>query len=205
MTLLSPGALQGVGDKVVAFMSIQQNHPSALTIEIARIHEEGLSLQVEIAAECLQLPPEDEVTFAGPLCIQGQLTRVAEQIYFQGTVTGVALLPCSRCLDMAHNAFAVEMRVVFLSPASVGEEEEGMTLTDELDLYVHDGVKLDLWPAVHDHALLALPLQPLCRADCAGLCQICGSNLNETHCTCQIEPGDPRFALLKQMSFPQSS
>jgi uncharacterized protein len=189
----------------MASMSIQQNHPAALTVEIARMREEGLPLQVDIAAEGLQLPPEDEATFAGPICVQGQLTKVAEQIYFQGTVTGAALFPCSRCLEMTRNAFAVEMRAVFLPPAAVDEQEEGITLTDEIDLYVHDGVKLDLRPAVRDQTLLALPIQPLCRADCAGLCQVCGSNLNETQCTCQIEPGDPRFALLKQLSFPQSS
>ena len=60
-------------------------------------------------------------------------------------------------------------------------------------------------PPVYDQVVLAFPVQPLCRPDCAGLCQICGGNRNEASCTCRAESGDPRFALLKNLSFSEPS
>jgi uncharacterized protein len=70
---------------------------------------------------------------------------------------------------------------------------------------MHDGIALDLQPLVHDHVLLAFPIQPLCRPECAGLCQVCGENHNEVQCACQAEATDPRFALLQQFRFPERS
>jgi uncharacterized protein len=104
---------------------------------------------------------------------------------------------------MIHSDFTAEMRVVYLPPSTrlQIEGEEGVDAEEELDLYMHDGVTLDLRPPVHDNVLLAFPVQPLCRPDCAGLCQVCGGNRNEVPCTCQESGGDPRFALLKQLQF----
>jgi len=43
--------------------------------------------------------------------------------------------------------------------------------------------------------LVAVPMHPICREDCAGLCSTCGQNLNEGSCNCAPEP-DPRWASL---------
>ena len=81
------------------------------------------------------------------------------------------------------------------------EGEEGVDAEEELDLYMHDGTTLDLRPPVHDNVLLAFPVQPLCRPDCAGLCQVCGEIAMRCSVPCQETEGDPRFALLKQLQF----
>ena len=44
---------------------------------------------------------------------------------------------------------------------------------------------------------LALPMKPLCREDCAGLCPRCGTNRNTGSCSCVTEPEDPRLAPLR--------
>jgi uncharacterized protein len=46
---------------------------------------------------------------------------------------------------------------------------------------------------------LALPMKPLCRDDCRGLCGVCGTNLNHVMCGCKREWDDPRFAVLKAL------
>ena len=185
----------------------QQGSVAALAVEILRIPDEGLPLDVEVSAAELRLPQEAEVTFPIPVRIFGRLTRVAEQVYFQGMIAGTMSAPCSRCVETAIHDFEVEMQVMFLPPSSVDshEDAEAVGLENEPDIYVHDGMKLDLSPPVYDQVVLAFPVQPLCRPNCAGLCQICGGNLNEASCACRTEGDDPRFALLKNISFSEPS
>jgi len=185
----------------------QQGSSAALVVSIVKIPEEGLEFQAEVTATHLQLPPANEVELPGGVQVRGRYTRVAEQVCFQGTIRGTLAVPCSRCLDIIHSDFATDMRIVYLPPSTrlhlAGEE--GVESEDDIDLYTHDGVSLDLRPPVHDYVLLAFPIQPLCRPDCAGLCQVCGGNRNEVSCACETDAGDPRFALLNQLRFPQTS
>ena len=185
----------------------QQSSSAALMVHIVNIPEEGIAFQAEVTATHLQLPSTSEVELPTGVQVRGRFTRTAEQVYFQGTIRGTLAVPCSRCLDSIHNDFAADVRVVYLPPSTRLhlEGEEGVESEDELDLYTHDGITLDLQPPVHDYVLLAFPVQPLCRPDCAGLCQVCGGNRNEVPCACQTDAGDPRFALLKQLRLPKTS
>lgn len=88
----------------------------------------------------------------------------ALRLRFAATLTG----PCMRCLEPASPVFSVDAREV--SQPGEGEELESP--------YVGDGV-LDLHGWVRDALALALPATLLCREDCAGLCSVCGANLNE--------------------------
>ncbi|MGE3536986.1 MAG: DUF177 domain-containing protein [Candidatus Tectimicrobiota bacterium] len=187
--------------------ALQQGSPAALMVNIAAIPDEGLAFHTEVAASVLDVPPEAAQELPTPIQVRGRLTKVAEQVYFQGTIRGTLAVPCSRCIDIIHSDFATDVRVVFLPPSARLETagEEGVDTEDELDLYTHDGITLDLQPLVHDHVLLALPIQVLCRPECAGLCQVCGENRNEVQCACEAESADPRFALLQQLRFPKKS
>lgn len=185
----------------------QQGSVAALVVDVLRVPDEGLPMEVSIGAGELHLPEVSEVVFPGPVKLSGRLTRVAEQLYFQGTVGGSMATPCSRCVEPSMHDFEVAMQVMFLPPGASDshEDPEAVGLDDEPDIYVHDGLKLDLAPPVYDQVVLAFPVQPLCRSDCAGLCQVCGGNLNETDCGCRAEDGDQRFALLKKLAFPDPS
>ena len=181
--------------------STQQDNYIPLKISLAQIPEEGLHLNGNIAAADMHFSPGENITFSAPIHLQGQLTKIVEQVYFQGNVGGVIELPCGRCLESVYDTFVVPMRVVYLPPSSqaAAESTERLDTSDELDLYIHDGIMIDLQPFVYDQIMLAIPMQPLCRPTCAGLCQVCGGNKNEVPCTCQVEELDPRFALLKQL------
>jgi uncharacterized protein len=111
----------------------------------------------------------------------------ALRLRFEATLDG----PCMRCLDGAHPAFAVDAREI--SQAGGGE--------DLSSPYVEDGV-VDLRGWARDALALALPATILCREDCAGLCAVCGENLNRAgpdhhH---EREP-DPRWAKLSELRF----
>ncbi len=87
------------------------------------------------------------------------------------------------------------------------------TAEDELSLeelsiftFGNDRV-LDLSEAVRQDILLNLPMQPLCKADCRGLCPTCGKNRNEGECGCEIEsltPTEDRWAPLEALKKPNS-
>jgi uncharacterized protein len=190
-------------------VSTRQDNSIPLKIGLTQIPEEGLQLDGHIAAADLHFAPGEgeSVVFPTPVRLQGQLTRISEQVYFQGNVGGIMELPCSRCLDSVQDEFAVTIRVVYLPPSSpaAAESTERLDTSDELDLYIHDGIMIDLQPFIYDQVVLAIPMQPLCRPECAGLCPQCGGNKNDVACACQDEEINPRFALLKQLQFPKTS
>ena len=52
---------------------------------------------------------------------------------------------------------------------------------------------LDLSEAVRQYAIIGVPMKVLCREECAGLCMVCGKNLNEGSCYCKSETRDPEW------------
>jgi uncharacterized protein len=71
-------------------------------------------------------------------------------------------------------------------------------VTDSGLLMPETGI-IDLAPVLREYFLLEIPISPLCRPDCKGLCPICGNNLNESTCNHDDESGDPRFSSLKKL------
>lgn len=111
----------------------------------------------------------------------------ALRLRFAATLNG----PCMRCLEPAAPVFEVDAREV----SQPGEDED---LASE---YVEDGA-LDLRGWAHDALALALPATVLCRPDCAGLCPVCGADLNNAGADHHhdAEP-DPRWAKLSELKF----
>jgi uncharacterized protein len=109
----------------------------------------------------------------------------ALRLRFQARVTG----PCMRCLATADPHVAVDAREV--DQAGGGEE---------LDSPYVSRAELDLRGWVRDALALALPSQLVCRADCAGLCPVCGEDLNLVGADHAHEPEpDPRWAKLREL------
>ena len=108
------------------------------------------------------------------------------ELDFRVTLRG----PCFRCLDAAELPLSLRLREY--QAAKPGTDEE---LRSE---YVHDD-KLDLSAWARDGVALALPDKILCRADCAGLCPVCGKDLNaEPHEHLEELP-DPRWSALEAL------
>lgn len=111
----------------------------------------------------------------------------ALRLRFQATLVG----PCMRCLEPAAPVFSVDAREV--SQPGAGE--------DLASPYVNEGV-LDLHAWARDALALALPTTLLCQEECAGLCPVCGENLNAAAPGHQHERApDPRWAKLSELRF----
>jgi uncharacterized protein len=153
---------------------------------------EGRALELGVAIDPFQLGRERYRVQPAVVPTRLDISRTtgdgyALQLRFEATLAG----PCMRCLEPALPRFAVDAREVS-QPGDV----------DELDSqYVARGV-LDLHAWARDTLALALPAQLLCRGECAGLCPVCGANLNgagPTHAH-EREP-DSRWAKLSELKF----
>jgi uncharacterized protein len=153
---------------------------------------EGRRLELAVAIDRLELGGETYEAAEALVAARLDISRTtgagyALRLRFAARLAG----PCMRCLSPAFPEFEVDS----LEVSQPGE-------VDELESpYVVDGV-VDLRAWAHDALALALPAQLLCRPDCAGLCPVCGADLN----TAGPEHGherepDPRWAKLSELRF----
>jgi uncharacterized protein len=99
---------------------------------------------------------------------------------------------CRRCLGEVTGRLEVAVHEVYQAHHRADPAPE-----DEQETYLLTGDLLDLEPLARDTVLLGLPLAPLCRPDCAGLCPTCGADLNPGQCRCPPAMADPRWAGLE--------
>ncbi len=91
------------------------------------------------------------------------------------------------------------IRVSELVPRPATKDSVELGADDlDVDFYVDD--QLDLNRVVETETTLALPMKPLCREDCRGLCPACGGNRNLVACACAGRAPDPRLAALRDLA-----
>ncbi len=121
------------------------------------------------------------------------LESVTEGVLVTAEVTAQLTGECARCLEPLAQAIEVRCRELFSYEHGDGDADE--------DGYALDGDLLDLEPVLRDALVPALPLAPLCRDDCPGLCAECGvllAHAGPEHG--HDQPADPRWAGLQQMA-----
>jgi uncharacterized protein len=108
-------------------------------------------------------------------------------------------LICGRCLEEFPYR-AEEQLTLYCTAAGPGAAKgEAELSAEELDVTYLDEGRIDTDQLLRESLLLNLPVQPLCREECRGLCQRCGANLNEGPCGCGPADGDPRLHVLRTL------
>ncbi len=97
---------------------------------------------------------------------------------------------CSRCLETIKLPFDVTVKKLV-------RREEAEDFEDVI--YVDNGYFFDITEEIRTQLYFEFPAKPLCKEDCKGLCPVCGCNLNNTTCSCDIRTTDPRLAVLKKL------
>ena len=152
------------------------------------IHETiGYSRDFPFEAAAVHLPPDLQLTDLDGMV---RVTRTAQGLLVQVRMAASIPAQCVRCLEDFKQPLQINFAELYaFTPNS---------LTDS-GLLVPESGKIDLAPLLREEMLLAVPISPICRENCLGLCPICGENLNRVQCRHEPEEIDPRLEVLKQL------
>ena len=140
-----------------------------------------------------------------PIEFRLEAHRMGQDVYLEGGAEGALELECSRCLARYGHRLREAFRLV-LEPAGsrisadpeavAALDRDGLCLGDEFETGWYRGGEIRLDSVCLEVISLALPVQPLCREECPGLCSRCGAELAEGPCGCdEARPNSP-FAVL---------
>lgn len=137
----------------------------------------------------------------GPMDWSIAAERAGEEIRVVGSLKTNVELPCSRCLEAACCEVVKPFDLFFRQrDAMMFDEDEEVELDDkETSTAFFNGTKLAISEILREQLLLALPMKPLCKVDCKGLCPSCGSNLNVNTCQCPQEQFSPHMDKLLEL------
>jgi len=136
-----------------------------------------------------------------PVRVDMDIHKDKDRFRLEGTAKTELELTCSRCLEpysMPVDA-AFDLRYLPASEATDPDGGEGEVTEDDLDTSVYRDDQIDVNEVLREQFYLTLPMKPLCREDCAGLCPRCGTNLNGGACGCEPPVEDPRLAPLRKL------
>ncbi len=163
-----------------------------MLIRVPDIQEEGLTV--------------DDVAAVGGYSDPGwrldavllRIDRDDRDVLVSGEIRATVPQVCGRCLE----PFPVSVRAgvdvrVIPRPATSDRLE---LASDDLDVDFYEKDELNLSALVEAETMLALPMKPLCRDDCRGLCPVCGGNRNAVACACGERAPDPRLAVLRDLA-----
>jgi uncharacterized protein len=112
-----------------------------------------------------------------------RLEAVMEGVLVSGTATAPLAGECGRCLEAVSDELTVDLQELYSYDAEAGRAPRGGgpagAPEEDEETARMEGDLLDLEPVLRDAVVLALPLTPLCREDCSGLCADCGTRLDD--------------------------
>jgi uncharacterized protein len=141
----------------------------------------------------------DAFRVVAPVQVSADLRKDAQKVRLVGRVTTTLELDCSRCLEPYTVPIDAKFDVLFLpAGANTGDDEQEVG-EEDLGVSFYKDDTIDLGEVLREQFYLALPMKPLCREDCQGLCPVCGKNRNRESCDCQNDWVDPRLDALRQL------
>jgi uncharacterized protein len=149
--------------------------------EIGYNHDFPFELNKVILGDDLEL-----TAFTG----NANIGKTPQGLLVQAQFTGETGLECVRCLIGFSKSLTMSLMELYAF--------DKRSVTDS-GLLLPEDSHIDLAPLIREFALLEIPISPICKPDCKGLCPVCGENLNETDCGHRPESNDSPFAVLKDL------
>jgi len=142
---------------------------------------------------------DDAVRVAEPINLVVDARKDGTKVRLTGKVETSLECECSRCLETFRVPVDVTLDLLFLPATETAAEGERGIEEDDLGVSYYRDDAIDLGDVVREQFYLALPMKPLCREACKGLCPTCGINRNRETCTCESVWVDPRLEALKAL------
>lgn len=162
-----------------------------------------MKIQVsEIPAEGMEIYGEDvisveDVVLTGPVKSELHVLKAGEEVVISGRLDAGVRLQCSRCLAEFEGRLDIPVETVYAPSPEAGGESERELGGDELNTAFYEGDVIDTDEIAREQVLLSIPIKPLCREDCGGLCPRCGADMNKAPCGCAGKAAHPGMEALK--------
>lgn len=169
-----------------------------LNLEQAFEEPVDLSNDFAVSAEALARP---EVVSLQPVHFEGRLEKADPGFLLDGRVEIDGVLSCVRCLREVPFRRRTSVSWVFAPAHEKPNAEELELEQDDLDIVWYSELTLPFDPFIEEQLQLELPMKPLCREGCKGLCPTCGVDWNTTSCSCAAPPDD-RWSSLRDLIPP---
>ncbi len=178
-------------------------------LRIDEIPDEGLDLKWEEEAESLaaylKTLSRIDFGFESSLRSAAKIKKAGKTILIKGSVQTVLRVQCVRCLKEFSYPLSSNFDVTLLPREGVAVKEGERELSEEeMELSYHEGEEIQLSEIACEQVFLEIPYQPLCQVECKGLCQVCGTDLNLSHCQCVQEGSEGSFAVLQKLKLDRS-
>jgi uncharacterized protein len=133
--------------------------------------------------------------FFGDVSVLARVEKTSKMIELQASLKVNARLICDRCAEEFITTISKTYRMVYF----FDENDKAGYPEEEISVLPSENTIIDITDDVRQFIQLAIPLKILCRIDCKGLCQLCGTNLNENTCSCDDSFIDPRWEQLNKL------
>src|SRR3989338_839434 len=168
--------------------------------DIADIPAHGLQLNITQDGDELQaIAGAVDFTMLPPVSANLSLSKTDGEVLIDGNMAAVIKQQCARCLKQFEQVINSKIDIVYtIEPEHIKKEKE-LTNEDLSSNYL-EGSEIDINAVLFEQLSLDIPMQPVCKPDCKGLCPKCGADLNQRKCSCPAtEQIDQRFAKLKEL------
>lgn len=166
-------------------------------INIDDIPAEGLLVEFEALREL-----NEDLKIIQPFAGYLKLQKRGVEVEIKGHLKGSLEMICDRCLESFEFSINKDFEVLLIPRKTLDFEEEKELTSDELEVSFYENSFISYSEILHEEILLSLPFRKLCQPDCKGICQICGTNLNQKVCNCSKIKKDSPFAVLKEIFNP---
>ena len=154
-----------------------------MKVELKDLHDGPLDVKIDCSPEEIEL---DEPDFRFPDRVQGLVNfkLVGKRVMAKGPIHTRIIGQCVRCLADVELPLASNVDAVYENDEELLKPERKAFGSDEQIITYYDGESIHPEPELRETLMLELPMRPLCKEDCKGLCPSCGADLNETTCDC---------------------
>ncbi len=172
---------------------------SDLLLDLTQMREARGHVDRTLDPPALPVAADEAFRLQAPVHLVFDIFKEGLQFRLVGRVESSLTLACGRCLEDIALPVDLPFDLLYLPHSENAGEGEVEVEDDDMTTAYYRDEQIDLGQLALEQFYLAVPMKPLCRESCRGLCPECGTNLNAGTCSCVREWVDPRLASLRPL------
>ncbi len=172
---------------------------TATILDLHELQADEERVRRTFSGEALTADGGDQYAVVGTVTLDLLVRRDGAKYSLVGRLDGTLELACGRCLEPVRQDVGGKVDLLYLPSSENTGDGDVQIEESDLSTAFYRNEHIDLGQLMHEQFQLSLPMKPLCRDECRGLCAVCGGNCNVTECGCEDTWVDPRLAGLKSL------